>query len=272
MLKFLQPHSQTVQYKELYLPPEMLHSLNPEQQALVDFLVLANSDNFVGLGSSTFSVYLRCVDIGDAWIHKHSMLAFLQRPIGWWVGQGGAVPHGWLQLAPHVAVGKLSVDSTPKLLVGCFTTLQACQFQASSDLHTCFCCAAATATVGSTVCCWAMHGLLTCSWTPAGLVRTHSLSAARILRPWIQRRSAAGTGHRCCNSSGRPAAPAAAQLASSDGWLQRSQPGSADAVLTARHSKHGGAGAAAVGADCAVHCVWPTQFAASCRGCVAGLL
>lgn len=59
MLKFLQPHSQTVQYKELYLPPEMLHSLNPEQQALVDFLVLANSDNFVGLGSSTFSVYLR---------------------------------------------------------------------------------------------------------------------------------------------------------------------------------------------------------------------
>lgn len=114
MLKFLQPHSQTVQYKELYLPPEMLHSLNPEQQALVDFLVLANSDNFVGLGSSTFSVYLRCVDIGDAWIHKHSMLAFLQRPIGWWVGQGGAVLHGWLQLAPHVAVGKLSVDSTPK--------------------------------------------------------------------------------------------------------------------------------------------------------------
>lgn len=59
MLKFLQPHSRTVQYKELYLPPEMLHSLNPEQQALVDFLVLANSDNFVGLGSSTFSVYLR---------------------------------------------------------------------------------------------------------------------------------------------------------------------------------------------------------------------
>src|SRR5512147_831756 len=59
MLKFLQPHSQSVQYKELYLPPEMLHSLNPEQQALVDFLVLANSDNFVGLGSSTFSVYLR---------------------------------------------------------------------------------------------------------------------------------------------------------------------------------------------------------------------
>lgn len=59
MLKFLQPHSRTVQYKELYLPPEMLSALNPEQEALVDFLVLANSDNFVGLGSSTFSVYLR---------------------------------------------------------------------------------------------------------------------------------------------------------------------------------------------------------------------
>lgn len=61
MLKFLEPHSRTVQYKEMYLPPEMLHTLNPEQQALVDFLVLANSDNFVGLGSSTFSVYLRWV-------------------------------------------------------------------------------------------------------------------------------------------------------------------------------------------------------------------
>lgn len=49
----------SVQYKELYLPSDMLQHLNPEQEALVDFLVLANSDNFVGLGSSTFSVYLR---------------------------------------------------------------------------------------------------------------------------------------------------------------------------------------------------------------------
>jgi hypothetical protein len=49
----------SVQYKEMYLPADMLSSLNPEQEALVDFLVLANSDNFVGLGSSTFSVYLR---------------------------------------------------------------------------------------------------------------------------------------------------------------------------------------------------------------------
>ena len=59
MLDFLKPHARTVRYKEQYLPPDMLHALNPEQQALVDFLVLANSDNFVGLGSSTFSVYLR---------------------------------------------------------------------------------------------------------------------------------------------------------------------------------------------------------------------
>lgn len=48
-----------MQYKELYLPPQMLKELNPEQEALVDFLVLSNSNNFVGLGSSTFSVYLR---------------------------------------------------------------------------------------------------------------------------------------------------------------------------------------------------------------------
>lgn len=38
----------------------MLKDLNPEQEALIDFLVLSNSNNFVGLGSSTFSVYLRC--------------------------------------------------------------------------------------------------------------------------------------------------------------------------------------------------------------------
>ena len=59
MLDFIKPHARHVRYKEQYLPPEMLAGLNPEQQALVDFLVLANADNFVGLGSSTFSVYLR---------------------------------------------------------------------------------------------------------------------------------------------------------------------------------------------------------------------
>ena len=48
------------QHKELYLPRAQLAALNPEQQALIDFLVLLHSDGFVGLGSSTFSVYLRC--------------------------------------------------------------------------------------------------------------------------------------------------------------------------------------------------------------------
>eukprot|EP00775_Hariotina_reticulata_P011827 gene11827-11971_t len=70
MLKFLEPHSRSVQYKEKFIPIETLHALNPEQEALVDFLVLANSDNFVGLGSSTFSVYLRwacCRCIGCQW-------------------------------------------------------------------------------------------------------------------------------------------------------------------------------------------------------------
>lgn len=61
MLQFLQPYARSAQYKELYLSPEVLPGLNPEQEALVDFLVLSNSDNFVGLGSSTFSVYLRYV-------------------------------------------------------------------------------------------------------------------------------------------------------------------------------------------------------------------
>jgi hypothetical protein len=59
MLEFLAPYARTVRYKEMYLPPELLNGLNPEQEALVDFLVIANADSFVGLGSSTFSVYLR---------------------------------------------------------------------------------------------------------------------------------------------------------------------------------------------------------------------
>jgi hypothetical protein len=59
MLAFMQPYSKSVQYKERYLPKETLASLNPEQNALVDFLVIANADAFVGIGSSTFSAYLR---------------------------------------------------------------------------------------------------------------------------------------------------------------------------------------------------------------------
>jgi hypothetical protein len=58
--------SPLAQYKEKFLPPQTLQALNPEQEALIDFLVLSNSNNFVGLGSSTFSVYLRCVGQGQA--------------------------------------------------------------------------------------------------------------------------------------------------------------------------------------------------------------
>jgi hypothetical protein len=59
MLAFMAPYSKSVQYKELYLPKQQLAALNPEQGALVDFLVIANADAFVGIGSSTFSAYLR---------------------------------------------------------------------------------------------------------------------------------------------------------------------------------------------------------------------
>ncbi len=55
----LRLHSKTVQHKEMYLPSTVLKELNPEQQAVIDFLVLSTSTAFVGVGSSTFSVYLR---------------------------------------------------------------------------------------------------------------------------------------------------------------------------------------------------------------------
>lgn len=66
--------------------------------------------------------------------------------------------------------------------------------------------ATAAATTGSTVCCWATHGLLTCLWTPAGSAQTHSSSAAHTLRPWTQHHLAAGIGHRCCNNGEQPPA------------------------------------------------------------------
>ncbi len=72
MLEFLAPYARTVRYKEMYLPPELLNGLNPEQEALVDFLVIANADSFVGLGSSTFSVYLRWV---MCWVMAGALLA-----------------------------------------------------------------------------------------------------------------------------------------------------------------------------------------------------
>ncbi|PSC70539.1 alternative oxidase [Micractinium conductrix] len=48
-----------VHHKEQYIPQEELETLNSEQKALLDFLVLARSQRFVGFGSSTFSFYLR---------------------------------------------------------------------------------------------------------------------------------------------------------------------------------------------------------------------
>lgn len=49
----------SIHYKEQHLTSADLSNLNSEQKAAVDFLVLARSKNFVGLGSSTFSFYLR---------------------------------------------------------------------------------------------------------------------------------------------------------------------------------------------------------------------
>lgn len=40
-------------------PPAPPAELNSEQKALLDFIVLARSQRFVGFGSSTFSFYLR---------------------------------------------------------------------------------------------------------------------------------------------------------------------------------------------------------------------
>ena len=49
----------SIHFKEQHLTSADLASLNSEQKAAVDFLVLARSKSFVGLGSSTFSFYLR---------------------------------------------------------------------------------------------------------------------------------------------------------------------------------------------------------------------
>lgn len=48
-----------VVYKELYLAKEDQDGLSSEQKALVDFVVLTRAKTVVGLGSSTFSYYLR---------------------------------------------------------------------------------------------------------------------------------------------------------------------------------------------------------------------
>jgi hypothetical protein len=55
----LSPMAKNILYKEMFLNQKELADLNTEQLALLDFLVLAQCQTFVGIGSSTFSVYLR---------------------------------------------------------------------------------------------------------------------------------------------------------------------------------------------------------------------
>lgn len=55
----LTPYARQLIYKELFLTPEDLHGLHAEQLALVDFLVLVKANRFVGISTSTFSVFIR---------------------------------------------------------------------------------------------------------------------------------------------------------------------------------------------------------------------
>ena len=57
--RMLAPYAQRLLHKELYLTKRELDGLHLEQQALLDFLVLVRCRAFVGIGTSTFSVFLR---------------------------------------------------------------------------------------------------------------------------------------------------------------------------------------------------------------------
>jgi hypothetical protein len=57
--RLLAPYAQRLLHKELYLTKLELQGLHLEQQALLDFLVLARCRAFVGIGTSTFSVFVR---------------------------------------------------------------------------------------------------------------------------------------------------------------------------------------------------------------------
>jgi len=55
----LAPYGKKLLHKGMFVSKDELAALNSEQAALLDFLVLSKSKTFVGLGSSTFSVFLR---------------------------------------------------------------------------------------------------------------------------------------------------------------------------------------------------------------------
>jgi hypothetical protein len=55
----LSRYASRVVHKEQYLSEDVLNSLDSEQSAIVDFLVLAKSRKFVGFALSTFSLLLR---------------------------------------------------------------------------------------------------------------------------------------------------------------------------------------------------------------------
>jgi hypothetical protein len=57
--KALRRYSSNTLTKEMFLPASVLHKLNPEQNALLDFLVLIRCKHFVGISVSTYSVLVR---------------------------------------------------------------------------------------------------------------------------------------------------------------------------------------------------------------------
>lgn len=63
----------SVHYKELYVPERILAGLHSEQNALLDFLVLAASHRFVGFSPSTFSFFIREYRCGG--VERHMQCA-----------------------------------------------------------------------------------------------------------------------------------------------------------------------------------------------------
>jgi hypothetical protein len=55
----LSSYGSKVVHKEMYLTDMEIRSMNPEQLAMVDLLVLVHAKRFVGLSASAFSTYVR---------------------------------------------------------------------------------------------------------------------------------------------------------------------------------------------------------------------